>query len=327
MTVFRSRIYKDTDLHDLLQFVGEIARERLPEPANMKPSDIAWQIRPGQMHDTLLLWEDDHGLAAWSWFQPRSDLLFDVRADLASDADLYDQIFGWAEEKRAHYKPAYPRFLALKSMDEWRAELENPRPPKEDDERLLLTSAMDRDKARRAQLSRLGYEPTEHFERCVSRPSDLPIPESKLQGGLVVRHVHEDEYEERVQTHRDAWAPAGGFSLERLLEVRSMPNFDPELDLVTATPSGEFACCCIAWFDPVSGIGCFEPVGTRPQWRGKGVTKEMIYEGLRRMKAKGMTTQILGTAGFNDAAFSLYQSCGFELQDLERTWIKKVEAE
>ncbi len=326
MTVFDTRVYQDSDLEDLLRFVGELVKARLPEPAYMKPSDIAWQIMPGQMRDMLRFWEDANGLAGWAWFQPRSELKFEMRQDLAASTELADLIFDWAEEKRRHYKPEFPRFLALLSMDEWRAEIENPRPPQDDDERLLITSAMDQDDMRRAHLERLGYGPTQHFERCLSRPNDLPIPEPSLAEGLVARRVAEDEFEERVETHRAAWAPAAGFSMERLLEVRAMPNFEPKLDLIVATPSGEFACCCIAWYDPVSETGCFEPMGTRPEWRGKGVTREMIYEGLRRMKALGMTTQTIGTAGFNDAAFSLYRSCGFELTDVERTWTKRIEA-
>ena len=50
----------------------------------------------------------------------------------------------------------------------------------------------------------------------------------------------------------------------------------------------------------------------------------MNYEGLRRLKAKGMHTAIVQTAGFNDRALALYKSCGFELIDIERTFVKTL---
>jgi len=42
------------------------------------------------------------------------------------------------------------------------------------------------------------------------------------------------------------------------------------------------------------------------------------------MKAMGMHSAKIGTAGFNDRAFGLYAACGFELIDRERTFMKEI---
>lgn len=103
-----------------------------------------------------------------------------------------------------------------------------------------------------------------------------------------------------------------------------MPNYDPELDIVLETGDGSFASCCIAWRDDALGIGSFEPLGTRPTWRAKRSARQVICEGLRRLRARGMHSAQVETAGFNTPAQALYESCG--VRELGRclTYMKRV---
>ena len=77
--------------------------------------------------------------------------------------------------------------------------------------------------------------------------------------------------------------------------------------------------------DTISGIGHFEPVGTRPEWRGTGAGRAVIHEGLRRLRNAGMRWARVSTAGLNHPAQALYRSCGFERADTERTFIRKLD--
>ena len=44
--------------------------------------------------------------------------------------------------------------------------------------------------------------------------------------------------------------------------------YDSSLDWVIESPNGEFAACCLIWFDEVNKVGLLEPVGTDPRyWR------------------------------------------------------------
>lgn len=69
---------------------------------------------------------------------------------------------------------------------------------------------------------------------------------------------------------------------------------------------------CGIWFDPLNGVGLFEPVGTHPDFQGKGLGKAVMAEGMRRMKAAGMRRAVVGFDPSNAAALALYTSMGFQ---------------
>ena len=69
---------------------------------------------------------------------------------------------------------------------------------------------------------------------------------------------------------------------------------------------------CGIWFDPLNGVGLFEPVGTYPDFQGKGLGKAVMAEGMRRMKAAGMRRAVVGFDPSNAAALALYTSMGFQ---------------
>lgn len=87
--------------------------------------------------------------------------------------------------------------------------------------------------------------------------------------------------------------------------------YDGERDLFVRSPDGQGASACTIWFDPVNGVGLFEPVSTHPDFQGKGLGKAVMAEGLRRMKAAGMRRAIVGFDPSNMAALALYTSMGF----------------
>ena len=87
--------------------------------------------------------------------------------------------------------------------------------------------------------------------------------------------------------------------------------YDGERDLFVRSPDGRGASACTIWLDGVNGVGLFEPVGTHPDFQGKGLGKAVMAEGLRRMKAAGMTRAIVGFDPNNAAALALYTAMGF----------------
>jgi mycothiol synthase len=148
------------------------------------------------------------------------------------------------------------------------------------------------------------------------RDLDQPIPRTALPEGWFVSHVKaENEFEQRVALHREVWHPSK-VTLESYRRLRTIAGYTPELDLVAISPEGTFASYCICWLDPVSKIGEFEPVGTRSAFRGKGLGKAVMLEGLRRLKASGMQTAIVYSLGSNQASRKLYESVGFEVYNM-----------
>jgi ribosomal protein S18 acetylase RimI-like enzyme len=145
------------------------------------------------------------------------------------------------------------------------------------------------------------------------------IPNFELPTGFKVRHVLESEFEERVSVHRDAFDPSK-FTLQRYARVRSMLGYNPELDLVVSTSDNEFASFCLIWLS--SGIGYFEPVGTRAKFRRQGLGRAVILEGFRRLKVLGAHTAQVAS-GLKNRDF--YESCGFRVSNQFIGYAMKLE--
>lgn len=67
------------------------------------------------------------------------------------------------------------------------------------------------------------------------------------------------------------------------------------------------------WLDPVSKIGDFGPVGAREADRRQGLTRAVLLECMRRMKARGMDRVCVLTGEDNVAARGFYESVGFRI--------------
>ncbi len=313
------------DFSDLLGLVASNAAHRPTGHTYMMTSDVAWQFPGCAPKENIRLWRNHRGLAAYAWFQPPDAIRFDVRTDLSSNVDVPTEILSWAESRRASFPPSYPFYVDLESMEEWaRVIRDQPSHPLAEN-KYLVTSALETDERRIEFLRGAGFSATTHFEPILTlQISDISLGDTSI--GFTLRHVEEADFAERVAVHSAAWAPASGFNLEQYLKVRAITEvFDPSLDIVAEAQDGTFASYTIAWKDPVSLTGSFEPFGTRPEYRGTGVSRAVIFEGLRRLSAKGMKFARIYTAGFNHQAAKLYTSCGFAQVDVNRTFLKKFE--
>jgi mycothiol synthase len=100
------------------------------------------------------------------------------------------------------------------------------------------------------------------------------------------------------------------------LNVMRTPGFHVDRELIVVAPDGRFAAFLIYWIDPVSKSGLFEPVGCHRDFQRLGLTRALMYEGMRRMVAHGMTTAVVKhqPTQKNPAAAALYRSVGFSLK-------------
>jgi len=106
----------------------------------------------------------------------------------------------------------------------------------------------------------------------------------------------------------DSWEQYWG----RYAQFMRSADYDGERDLWVRAPDGRGAAACTIWFDPVNAIGLFEPVGTLPEFQGRGLGKAVMAEGLRRMRAAGMRRAAVGFDPNNQPARALYTSLGFQ---------------
>jgi len=89
--------------------------------------------------------------------------------------------------------------------------------------------------------------------------------------------------------------------------LQQMPDYHPEQDIIITAPDGSFVAFSLIWFDPPNKLASLEPVGTHPDYRRKGLAREAIYEGMRRVRQRGAEKVIVGS----DQLF--YQAIGFEI--------------
>ena len=287
----QSRLYDgDADRARMLAFL-EAANAGGLSTGYFHVGDLIWGMYQNTLFDpreNIRLWERDGQLLGFAWFDMPNSVNMQIDPALHGQGQLEAEMLEWAGERA--------RACQSGSQD----------PPK------LATWCMADDQWRDAFLTGRGfvrgsYEML-HF-RC-----DLAAPIAAVAApGAVVRPVGgEDEYQERVDTHREVWQPSK-VTLEAYRRLRAAPIYRPDLDLVAALPDGAFAAYCICWLDVANQIGEFEPVGTRPAWRGRGMGKAVIVEGLRRLRDAGAHTAIVYTPRKNESAQKLYQSVGFQI--------------
>jgi ribosomal protein S18 acetylase RimI-like enzyme len=314
-----SRAFSTDEMAPMLDFASRAAAGR-PEAVYLLPGDIVWR---GPSAADVRIWYDDVGLAGYGWYEGLTGAEFDLRPHLPWDGEVAAGMIDWAEGRRRTLPEAYPWLVDLRNMEEWAEAVEHPKKPKAGDGLWLTAVAYESDTARVDALLARGFEATGHFEPDYRFDLGGEVPEPVLPAGYRVRHVTENDLEERVATHRDAWV-GSRWTMARYVELRKSPAYDADLDLVVEGPDGSFASCCICWADQVSGMGKFEPVGARPGARGKGATRAMIHEGFRRLKAKGIKVALEGTAGFNHPAQALYEGAGYVRTGTKRTFMKRL---
>lgn len=89
--------------------------------------------------------------------------------------------------------------------------------------------------------------------------------------------------------------------------------------LAAVTDDGTFASFCGVWTSPEIGVGQFEPVGTHPDHRRRGLAAAVMAQGLAWMRARGLRSAFVGTGTRNPSNF-LYASLGFRVAELYHQW-------
>jgi ribosomal protein S18 acetylase RimI-like enzyme len=171
-----------------------------------------------------------------------------------------------------------------------------------------MVYAFTDDGERRAALARHGFvEPGEHLHflaRDIPEPPELP----PLPDGFRCRTVTADDAAERVAIHREVWAPSR-VTEASYAQVRAQWPYRESLDCVVEAPDGRFAAYCHCWPDDEHGVGEFEPVGVRPEFRRRGLGAAVCTYALQRLYEEGGRQAVVYCN--TDPACALYEAIGF----------------
>ena len=153
-----------------------------------------------------------------------------------------------------------------------------------------------------------------------------PIRPIAAGGGYVIRSLGDiDEHEARCRVSWQAFhpnEPAEKFKGGWYHNIQRAPLYRRDLDLVAVAPSGELAAFCTIWFDDCTRTGLFEPVGTAPSHRRRGLGKAILIEGLMRLQRLGADLAYVGS--YAEPAHALYESAGFKAYRILEPWIREV---
>ncbi|GAA2766643.1 hypothetical protein GCM10010103_56840 [Streptomyces paradoxus] len=140
--------------------------------------------------------------------------------------------------------------------------------------------------------------------------TDLEQP--ALPDGFRFRTADEAGPEAAVQAHLDAWSPST-YTAESYQGVRRTPAYRGDLHILVEAPDGTMAASTIMWLDEANKSVEFEPVGTHPGYRRRGLARAMLLHGMRQARAAGAnhaTVACLGAPGHPQAR-GLYYGVGF----------------
>lgn len=171
-------------------------------------------------------------------------------------------------------------------------------------------------------LTRWGYKPGQpdlvlrsHAMETIAEPSSLP------QGYRLTHMQGRAQLDGWAAAYREVFAPEEMTTGVRRAIGRS-PLYRPDLDLIACDANDRVAAFALAWFDPMSATGAFEPVGCVPAHQRRGLSRALLFEGLRRLKLLGAQRAFVTTTCRRVAANSLYESVGFQQESICRTWSK-----
>jgi ribosomal protein S18 acetylase RimI-like enzyme len=264
--------------------------------------DYPWRVNsPSMEHpDNACCWLDADsrlvGFAAWQ--VPWAALDFYILPGPTA-AGVADDLFAWAAQ----------RFRALD------VERGHPLP--------YWAEARDDDTERLALLAHHGCTLDDDYRYVqLERPLDDTLPDRTVPAGYAIRPLAaETEVEAYVALHRAAFASDSMTAAWRRRTV-SAPEYVPDLDLVATGPDGHLAGFCVCWLNPARRVGQIEPTGVHPDARGQGLSRALLCEAFRRLRAYGAERALVETNDDRGPALAAYDAVGFRSQHvaLRKGW-------
>jgi len=192
----------------------------------------------------------------------------------------------------------------------------------------LDATARNDDVAKRSLLARHGFfaigTRTLDMVRSLGQPVSLP----RLPAGFAIRPLAgEAEVEALLDAHRSAYGTTE-MTVQERRAIMSAPHYKADLDLVASGSHGSIVAFCLCTIDEAENCrsgrqeGDVSILGTRPEFRRRGLARALVLEGLIALRTRGMDFAGLGVFEPNEAAVRLYGSLGFCVES-SREWYSK----
>ena len=185
--------------------------------------------------------------------------------------------------------------------------------------------SLEGDPEREAALRRRGFEMGPVYGILRVRDLEAPIPDAPLPEGFEIRPVRgREDFEKLAANIRTVFGHGEWFTADTLEGIARGSFYIRDLDLVAEAPDGAIASFCTFRVDPVSRATELEPMGTHPDYRGLGLAKALIFEGMRLLKKYDPLNLYIDGAADNPGANRLYEATGFEKRGTYFYWSKMI---
>lgn len=177
------------------------------------------------------------------------------------------------------------------------------------------------------------------YERCflrMERSLIEPIPMPQFPADFTLSHSQgRQDIEARLDLYNQAFSDHWNFyptTIEERTHKETGENYRPELELLAIAPEGSYAAFCFCKIDREDNAqrGCLEGwigvLGTRREFRRRGLGRAMLLAGLQKLRSAGMEVAKLGVDTENvNLAQGLYESVGFQRVYANLAYVKEVE--
>ena len=297
------RPYADlTDLHRI-QDVLRAGLRRSPYSC-MHPGDVEWWLFGSLQHhppdQSVYLWEAANGsCAGWVLCLPRfAEYDVWVRPSVRGTA-LEEDMLKWAEAQMlAHTAP--------------------------DQSQIECATVFDDHFSLQRLLTQRGYT-QEPFLTMLAFDLTRPVPTPVLPEGFAFLERMEPAYADlRADVHRGAFVNSRITGDSYRAFMTSAPGYHPARDVVLVAPDGHFAAFALTWADVELQRGEFEPVGVRACYQRQGLGRAVMWEGLRRLQAVGMTSATVCCRSAHSGTVAFYEACGFRRVNTVSRFVRRI---
>jgi len=255
-----------------------------------------WEYLEDKYLEKIGIWEENEEIVGVTLFDHSLDVIFPMVLD--GYEDLYPDMLDYAKQNMV----------------------------KEDNPEFLIYASDNNDRLK-AALHKKDYIATEQKDMVAVYDLTEDIPSKDLKDGYRIVSLADDEnYEEYMRCmfkgfgHEESGEEfIFGKETEQMNQAayRNRKHLDMNLKLSIEDSEGNYVATCGMWYDNRSEIALIEPVCVIPKCRKLGLGREVVFEGLRRVKTLGAKCAVVGSNQ------QFYYSLGMIPYSTGTMWIPK----
>ncbi len=149
--------------------------------------------------------------------------------------------------------------------------------------------------------SQAGFVKSGDTEAVAMFDSQLTSTDYALPDGFTITDMEETPEAGKFaraicRGFEDACLPELTAEFEALAQAGlNRSHVDRTLKIAVLAPDGTMVCTCGLWHDARSRFAVVEPLATVPEFRKLGLARAAVYEGIRRVSARGTTQVLVGS--------------------------------